>query len=141
MSADRNQLLVTPTGSANHSALDLVLQFLRAMEARRLEQARALTAPGFTMVFPGGARLRSLEDLVSWASGRYRSVHKQFTAADILEDTETTVVYCRGTLSGAWPDGSLFRDVRFIDRFEVRNGLLTDQQVWNDLAETASATD
>jgi len=46
------------------------------------------------------------------------------------------VVYCHGTLSGEWPDGSAFSGIRFIDRFTVRAGKLADQTVWNDLAET-----
>jgi hypothetical protein len=41
---------------------------------------------------------------------------------------------CHGTLSGEWPDGSAFSDIRFLDRFELRSGKLTRQQVWNDLA-------
>jgi hypothetical protein len=40
-----------------------------------------------------------------------------------------------GTLYGEWPDGSAFEGIRFIDRFEVRGGKLTDHKVWNDLGE------
>ena len=47
-----------------------------------------------------------------------------------------TVVYCRGTLAGEWPDGRAFAGVRFIDRFEIDDaGRIVDQQVWNDLGE------
>jgi hypothetical protein len=45
------------------------------------------------------------------------------------------VVYCFGTLYGEWSDGTPFSGVRFIDRFTIKDGLLTDQRVWNDLAE------
>ena len=45
------------------------------------------------------------------------------------------MVYARGTLNGAWLDGSPFNGIRFIDRFEVRAGKITRQEVWNDLAE------
>jgi hypothetical protein len=34
-----------------------------------------------------------------------------------------------------WNDGSAFEGIRFIDRFEVVNNLLTRQEVWNDVAE------
>ena len=45
------------------------------------------------------------------------------------------MVYCSGTLFGVWNDGSAFEGIRFIDRFEVVNNLLTRQEVWNDVAE------
>jgi hypothetical protein len=48
---------------------------------------------------------------------------------------DTTVVYCRGMLNGVWLDGSEFKDIRFIDRFEVVKGKLQRQDVWNDLSE------
>ena len=34
-----------------------------------------------------------------------------------------------------WLDGSEFKNIRFIDRFEVVKGKLQRQDVWNDLAE------
>jgi hypothetical protein len=52
-----------------------------------------------------------------------------------LNDGGATIVYCWGTLSGEWLDGAPFSDIRFIDRFVVRNGRLENQKVWNDLAE------
>jgi hypothetical protein len=38
-----------------------------------------------------------------------------------------------------WNDGSAFEGIRFIDRFEVVNNLLTRQEVWNDVAEIQRA--
>jgi len=49
------------------------------------------------------------------------------------------VVYTRGTLAGAWPDGAAFSGIRFIDRFEVTGGKITRQDVWNDIAEVRPA--
>ncbi len=46
------------------------------------------------------------------------------------------MVYCSGTLRGVWLDGSNFEGVRFIDRFEIADGKIRRQDVWNDLAET-----
>jgi len=46
-------------------------------------------------------------------------------------------VYCTGTLEGVWLDGRAFSGVRFIDRFEVAEGRIRRQDVWNDLAEVA----
>ena len=49
------------------------------------------------------------------------------------------VVYCFGTLSGEWLDGTPFAGIRFIDRFTLRDGLLADQTVWNDMGEFRTA--
>lgn len=117
----------------------LVRQYLEAMEARDLETARSMLAPGFAMVFPGGVMFEHLEDLVAWSKPRYRFVRKRFDRFDAaLGDGEATVVFCTGTLSGEWPDGSAFSDIRFIDRFLIENGQLARQEVWNDMAEHRS---
>ena len=121
-----------------HRAIDLVKRFLVAMEARQLDEAQALTDPAFRMTFPGGAEFTSVQDLVRWAKRRYRSVRKTFTGFDVVSGRDQAVVYCRGSLAGQWLDGSPFQDVRFIDRFEIRQGRIVDQQVWNDLAETGA---
>ena len=113
-------------------ASEIVRAYLAAMEARDLPTARAHLAPGFTMTFPGGIRLHSLEALIDWAAPRYRFVTKTFEGFDALGP----VVYCFGTLAGEWPDGTAFHGIRFIDRFELSDGLITRQDVWNDLGET-----
>ena len=113
----------------------IVRAYLDAMEARELERASALLHPDFTMCFPGGVQLTRLADLQAWAASRYRFVTKRYEGFDTLETGERAIVYCRGVLDGETLDGKPIRDVRFIDRFELRDGRLIDQQVWNDLAE------
>ncbi|MFY0989819.1 nuclear transport factor 2 family protein [Halomonas sp. C05BenzN] len=112
----------------------LVRTFLDAMEARDLEVASALLADDFTMEFPGSGVMSRLDELVAWARGRYRFVKKRFTAFDSCDKGDHAVVVCHGELYGEWPDGSTFDGIRFIDRFEVRDGKLSRQSVWNDLA-------
>lgn len=114
---------------------DLVHRYLAAMEARDLDAATALLAPGFAMVFPGTAPMTSLAELIGWAAGRYRFVQKSFDATEAFQGEAGAVVYTRGTLSGEWPDGTPFSGNRFVDRFELRDGLIARQDVWNDLAE------
>jgi len=109
----------------------LVRRFLAAMELRDLAGARAMLAPGFEMVFPGGRRMTGLEELLAWAGPRYRFVHKSFERFDCTGN----IVYAIGTLSGEWPDGTAFSGIRFIDRFEIAGGRITLQEVWNDLGE------
>ncbi|GHE21750.1 nuclear transport factor 2 family protein [Halomonas urumqiensis] len=121
-------------GAGNESPEQLVRAFLDAMQSRDLQAARALLADDFHMTFPGGVEMTRLEELVAWASERYRFVHKRFDAFDTCDKEDHSVVVCHGELSGEWPDGSPFAGVRFIDRFEVRDGKLARQAVYNDLA-------
>ncbi len=114
---------------------DQVRGFLDAMQDRDLDAARAYLSNQFTMTFPGGAVFTELEELIAWAAPRYQSISKSYERIDQAFNGQDAVVYCFGTLSGVWLDGTSFDDIRFIDRFQVVDGLLTDQRVWNDLAE------
>jgi 4-oxalocrotonate tautomerase family enzyme len=49
-------------------AAQLVRQFLGHMEARDLASAKALLADTFTMTFPGGVAMNTLEDLIAGPS-------------------------------------------------------------------------
>ena len=119
---------------------DVVRRYLAAMEARDIATAQAMLAEGFTMTFPGTAPMASLQELIDWAAPRYRFVTKTYEGFDALQGPEdAAIVYCRGTLSGEWPDGTDFHGIRFIDRFEVVGDRLTRQDVWNDIAETRKA--
>ncbi|WP_341701893.1 DUF4440 domain-containing protein [Ferrovibrio sp.] len=112
----------------------IVRDFLAAMERRDLAVAGAMLAPGFSMVFPGGARFSRLEDMVEWSKPRYRRIVKSYDQFDTVPGMSEAVVYCSGMLAGEWPDGRPFSGIRFIDRFIVRGGQLHGQAVWNDLA-------
>lgn len=128
----RGRAARTP-GKTLPSPAEVVRTFLAAMEERDLERARGMLADGFTMTFPGGARFSTLEELVAWGRQRYRFVRKSYEAFDECFGGAGMVVYCSGTLSGEWPDGTAFGGIRFIDRFEVDAGKLVDQKVWNDM--------
>ena len=111
--------------------------YLDAMERRDLAAAKAMLAPGFFMLFPGGRRFETLEALVEWAKPRYRRALKTYERFDVAPQRDgSTVVYCFGTLFGELNDGSTYSGIRFIDRFTVRDGRLVDQMVWNDMAES-----
>jgi 4-oxalocrotonate tautomerase family enzyme len=131
-------------GPPRPPAAELVRGFLQAMEARDLERARGYLADGFTMTFPGGVEFRALEELVAWGKTRYRSVAKVYerieeATAEVGLAQEGRAIYCFGTLQGQWPEGTAFSGVRFIDRFTLVGDKLTDQRVWNDLAEVWAA--
>lgn len=116
-------------------ASQLVAQFLECMAMRDLLAAQAFLAPHFEMVFPGGEKMHQLSELMAWAAPRYRRIVKTELTYDESWQSDQTVVYCKGLLSGEWPDGSEFKNIRFLDRFEVVKGKLQRQDVWNDLAE------
>ena len=122
-----------------NAAEQTVRDYLGAMEARDLPAAQRMLAPGFSMEFPGAVRMSSLAQLLEWAKPRYRFARKIYERYDTCVSGEATVVYCFGTLSGEWLDGTPFAAIRFIDRFTLRAGLLADQTVWNDMGEFRAA--
>ena len=115
----------------------LVRAFLTAMQSRDLETAQSFLSENFTMTFPGTEPMASLSQLIDWAKLRYTHVSKIYDGFDTMQSAgEAAIVYCRGTLSGQWLDGTPFDGIRFIDRFEVVGDALLKQDVWNDIAET-----
>lgn len=119
----------------------LVQKFLRAMEAREIDSAQAMLGEGFTMSFPAAPPMHTLQELIEWAKPRYRFVKKSYDGYDAMQGPgDQAIVYCRGTLSGEWPDGEAFAGIRFIDRFEVTDGKITRQEVWNDIADIKAQT-
>lgn len=112
------------------------MRFLHLMEARDLATAESLMAPGASIVFPPGKRFGSQREMVAAAHGRYEWVKKEFDRIDAFVDGEKAVVYVLGTLYGVNRHAVPFARVRFVDRFEVANGRITRQEVWNDLAES-----
>jgi phenylpyruvate tautomerase PptA (4-oxalocrotonate tautomerase family) len=131
----RDDNVFSSGGPVLPEASQLVAQFLECMAARNFEAAQAFLAPSFEMVFPGGETMHQLTELLSWAAPRYQKVGKTKMHFDESWQSDKTVVYCRGMLNGVWLDGTEFKDIRFIDRFEVVKGKLQRQDVWNDLAE------
>lgn len=113
----------------------IVRDFLAAMERRDLAAAEAMLGEGFEMRFPGTGPMHRLQELIDWAKPRYRFVKKTYDGFDAMQGDDVAVVYCRGTLSGEWPDGTAFEGIRFIDRFEIAGGKIVKQDVWNDIAE------
>ena len=123
----------------NPSGEHLVRAFLAAMEARDLETAKSFLAENFVMTFPGSPPFHTLEELIAWSRPRYTTVGKTYDRFDEVSGKEESIVYCFGHLHGEWLDGRPFSNIRFIDRFTIRDGKLTDQMVWNDMGEVRLA--
>ncbi|TRD15357.1 tautomerase family protein [Palleronia caenipelagi] len=121
---------------ARADPVEIVKDYLTAMEDRDLEKARAMLGGGFTMTFPGTAPMHSLEELIEWSKPRYKFVTKTYEGFDAMQGSgAAAIVYCRGTLQGEYHDRRRFGGIRFIDRFEITDGKITKQEVWNDMAE------
>jgi hypothetical protein len=117
------------------SAEALVHRFLTLMEARDIDGMRPLIRVGAPIVFPGGIAFDSLDALFEGSRKRYRHVGKDFERFDSFVDAAgVTIVYCFGTLRGIFADGAPVPPARFIDRFEISDGIITRQDVWNDIA-------
>jgi hypothetical protein len=116
-------------------AITQIKDYLLAMENRNLPLAKSFLNNNFRLTFPGNNIFSSLEELIDWSKLRYHWVKKNYDNFDPLISNENIIVYCYGTLSGEWLDSRTFSNIRFIDRFTLKQNKLSDQIVWNDLAE------
>jgi hypothetical protein len=117
------------------AAIEIARDYLTAMEERDLARAETFVSPRAVFVFPGGARHQDLAAIVAGSATRYQFVGKHIEGYDAAAAGGGVNVYVRGTLHGRWLDGSAFDGIRFIDRFEIRDGLIVRQDVWNDIGE------
>jgi len=101
------------------------------------EGARRYVSPDLRIRFTGGREMRDPAQCTAFNRARYAWVKKRFESTDVAAGaTEAyAVVYNRGTLYGEWLDGTPFEGNRYIDRYVVRHGQITEMDVWNDSAE------
>lgn len=119
------------------SAIDFVQTFLRTMEARDLDTAQAMMADNARIIFPNNQQFLSQQAMVDSAKGRYQWVKKTFDEIDhFRREDGADVVYIMGTLYGVNNHDVAFDGIRYIDRFVVVDNKITEQSVWNDLAES-----
>jgi hypothetical protein len=111
----------------------VVRTFLSALEQRDTAAAGRFLATDAKIVFPGGVSRRSVDEIVAGSAAKYQKVGKTIERIDVLPDEDgTSIAYCFGTLHGRWVDGTPFEGIRFIDRFEMRDGKIVRHDVWND---------
>jgi hypothetical protein len=114
---------------------EIIREYLSASREGRTSDATSYLADGVILIFPHG-RFNDLDAMASAMSGRYRSIAKEYDTWDVLEGDGDTVVVTTGTLSGVNIHGVPFENVRFCDRFVLRDGHISEQHVWNDLGES-----
>jgi ketosteroid isomerase-like protein len=113
----------------------IVRAFLDASMKPDAERAASLIASDFKLTFTGGRTFDHPSGSIGFNARRYRWVKKAMERFDVVPGDGETIVYSIGTLYGEWPDGTPFKDNRYIDRFVVRGGKITQMDVWNDSAE------
>jgi len=113
----------------------LVRDYLSAMSDRQLDAAVSYLSDDFVLVFPQG-RFSDLETMAATMAARYSTISKTYDTWDVFDGEEESIVITTGTLSGVNTRGVEFSDIRFCDRFVLRDGRICEQHVWNDLAES-----
>ena len=129
----RDGQVFTGGGAARPVASEVVTSFLNALAVRDLDLAATHLSANFAMVFPNNVQMNTLQELVEWSRPRYRSIQKTIHHLDESWRGDGAVVYASGHLSGVFHNGDTFEGIRFIDRFEVVDGKIERQGVWNDL--------
>jgi hypothetical protein len=128
-----------PTHPATAAAV--VDEFLRLIMIPDPVAARRYTAPGLGIRFTGGRAMADPAECTAFNAQRYKWVKKRIERTETVARAahagadEEDVVYSLGTLHGEWPDGTPFEGNRYVDRYVLRHGLITQMEVWNDSAE------
>ena len=121
--------------------IDIVDDYLRLCEERNLAEAAKYLVEPVTLTFPGGTVFHDLPSMVADAASRYQRVRKHRTEFFVGTRANDGAPMCisSGTLDGTTLWGTEFTGVRYIDLFIIRDGLIHEQYVWNDLADTGVA--
>jgi len=115
----------------------LVDEYLRRHMIPDPQAAAELVSPDMQIRFTGNRAMRHPAEATAFNAGRYAWVKKKIDATEVVAggSDAMTIVYSRGTLYGAWPDGTAFEGNRYVDRYVVRHGKICEMDVWNDSAE------
>jgi hypothetical protein len=126
-----------PAAEASPSPAAVVDEYLRLLMAPDPQGARRFVAPDLRIRFTGGRAMHDPAECSAFNATRYRWVKKRIERTETVAgaSAEEAVVYSLGTLYGEWPDGTPFEGNRYVDRYVVRHGLITQMDVWNDSAE------
>ncbi len=116
---------------------ELIDEYLRIIMIPDPEGVAHFVAPGFRIRFTGNRPMSKPGDTSAFNAKRYAWVKKRIERTEVVAGgtPEETVVYSLGTLYGAWPDGTPFEGNRYVDRYVISHGLITEMDVWNDSAE------
>lgn len=131
------QVVVVADSEVAHQAAQIVDSYLKTLMIPDPVGARKYIAPDLEIIFTGGRRMHDPAECAAFNATRYAWVKKRYERLEVMAGAskDQAVVYSLGTLFGAWPDQTPFEGNRYIDRYIVKNGLITHMSVWNDSAE------
>ena len=133
--AEPTEASMDDADSRRAKSLSIVSGFLDASMKPDPDAAATFVAPGAIIRFTGNTPMDHPRDMTAYNAGRYNWVKKQIERYDVAEGPDGIVVYSIGTLYGEWPDGEAFSGNRYVDRFEIKDGMISRIDVWNDSAE------
>lgn len=115
-----------------HTPKSTVEEFFARMEDERRGTVGELFADDAVITLPGATfeGPDAVAEFLAHLTPRYDWAAKEF---DRWIETETEVVSI-GTLYGVDNAGEEFSDVRYVDVYEVADGLVRRVDIWNDLA-------
>ncbi|KAB1198093.1 MULTISPECIES: nuclear transport factor 2 family protein [Haloferax] len=110
----------------------IVEAFFDRMEDDRRDTVGDLFAEDATITLPGATfeGPTAAYDFLDFLAPRYEWAAKEFDRWIEAGDTVVSI----GRLYGVDNDGIEFEDVRYVDVYEVRRGLIQRLDIWNDLA-------
>lgn len=110
----------------------IVEEFFDRMEDDRRKTVGDLFAEDATITLPGATfeGPTAAYDFLDFLAPRYEWAAKEFDRWVEAGDTVVSI----GRLYGVDNDGVEFEDVRYVDVYEVRRGLIQRLDIWNDLA-------
>lgn len=123
------------------TAAQVVDEFLRLIMIPDPAAASRYTASDMRIRFTGGRAMSEPAQCTKFNASRYKWVKKRIERTEVVTGDANagpdagTVVYSLGSLYGEWPDGAPFEGNRYVDRYVVKAGLITEMDVWNDSAE------
>lgn len=110
-------------------------RFIQAVNAGDAEAAQRCLAPQGRLVFPGPVAFQRVADFLALSGPRYQRVRYTYGAMELAQSEGRSVVYAQGVVDGVFADGRAFHGVRYIDRFEIQDGLILSKEVWSDMAD------
>lgn len=113
----------------------MILDFLEAQMGGRFDTVAHRVSPDCEITFSGGRKFASAAEITAFNAKRYSWIRKRMERTDVAVNGDIVVVYSLGALYGAWPDGTEFDNNRYVDRFEVSDGVIVRWEVWNDSGE------
>lgn len=128
-------IVVGAARSERAAAIDLVRQWLDAVNQAQPVSAASLMTTPVSIVVSGGQRFSRLEDFLAFSLRRHAGLYKQVEAFEACEAAGGLAVYARGRLAGRESEALAAQALRWCDRFLVEHGRIVDLQTWSDCLE------